>query len=175
MIVFKTISCIWLFSWPGMCEWLSEYVLREADCILYGMFNGKKKLNCWTPLQFAFIYCPALCDCHLQNCTAQFSAIIVPHFSVTSTESESIVYWTQAYAFSHVKGRNPKLWQTQKHTVMGARQWRAALIFSLPNVLTLLWPFFLMRAQLMCIVTKDLNASMSKKKCFKNSTSCVFA
>lgn len=69
--------------------------------------------------------------------------------------------------FCHCKGRNPKLWPTQKHTVTDTRRPQAALILP-PLKLTLLRPFSKEDA---AEVTKDENTSMSKEKCFKNSIS----
>lgn len=116
-------------------EWVRECVSREVDCILYGMFNvGKKKLN--SPLLPTAVCFYTLSSTVTAICrAAQHSlmpSVFHHHFSVTPTESESIVYWTQAYVFAILKEeiqscdrlRNTLLW------VRGRR--RAALVHSLP-------------------------------------------
>lgn len=80
MIIFKIIfTNVLLFRHVRV----NECVSREVDCILYGMFNVKKKKKksynpLYSLLQFAFASCPALCDCHLQNYIVQFNAVSVP-------------------------------------------------------------------------------------------------
>lgn len=97
--------------------------MREADCIIYGMFNvkttkkGEKKTQTNSPL--------------LPRC-CKFSE--TPSASVQPNRN-GITYRTQAYDFffffCHCKERNPKLWSTQKHTVMDCFE------------LTLLWFYHL--------------------------------
>lgn len=105
---------------------------------------------------------PAEPQCHLAP------SVFHRHFSVSPTKSESIVYWTQAYVLCHSKGRNPKLWPTQKHTVED-KGWRRPSSTPSPLSSHSSDPFF------ECIVTKHGNASMSKK-CFEiSNSSWVFA
>lgn len=122
MIIFKIIfTNVLLFKHV----WVSECESREVDCILYGMFNVQKKKrerkklkSPLFPLRFAFLCCPALCDCHLQSCTVQLNAISVPPLlQCQSDDKRRHRLLNSGLRFCHSKRRNPKLWSTQKHTV----------------------------------------------------------
>lgn len=103
------------------------------------------------------------------NCTVQFNSISV----TPPPQCQSNLKWKRhllnsGLRFCHCKGRNPKLWPTQKHTVTDRRRQQAALIRSFPFELTLLRPF-----------SKEDTAEVQrhkrwkhehvKKKCFKTS------
>lgn len=155
-----------------MNEWVSECVSREVDCIfmeclMFKKKEGKKAYFPFVPhcslLSYTVQHC-VTAICRLAQCSLMPS-VFQHHFSVSSTTSESIVYWTQAYVFCHSKGRNPKLWPTQKHTVKDVGRLGSALVCSSPFELTHPGPFSNTTQKMLPkrIVTKDESTSMSEK------------
>lgn len=157
-------------------ELMREWVWREVDCILYGMFNVKKK-NCKKKekKKKAYPLLPtAVCFSTVQHCDGRaaqssvFSATSAAHrLEVTASFTE-----LRPMFFAILKGRNPKLWPTQKTHDNGRRgddgpSPSSPLISPwahTPLRLFFLFFFFKQRHCRQCIVTKDENTSMLKKK-----------
>lgn len=85
-------------GWVGVC------LMREVDCILYGMFLVKKKKKKKKKAKLPFTPQCSLLSCTVQHCMTAFCraaqrslmlSVFQHHLTVSPTES--IVYWTQAY------------------------------------------------------------------------------
>lgn len=160
---------------------MSECLSREVDCILYGMFNVKKKEE---EAKFTFTSSCGLLSCTVVRCrpqsyTVHSSTISVPppfsvsvHLKVKASFTElRLTCW---FFFAILKGEIQSC-DRLRNTLLkgeGVATTRSRPLFLLSAQTPRTFFFFLTETPLMCIVTKDENASMSrKKKCFKNSTS----
>lgn len=175
MIIFKIIFTN-VFRSSGMCEWMSRRVFDEGSW-LYSLWNVscKKEKEKKKKAKLPFTPQCSLLSCTVQHCMTAFCraaqrslmlSVFQHHLTVSPTES--IVYWTQAYVLlPFLKGRNPKLWPTQKHTVTEEEWPRSAIARSFAFELTQPWTFFFLNTRQKTPASvpsqKDVSTSMSKK------------